>query len=199
MKGDGVTVETIESTSRTAETIIRRIGDGVGAISDRITDRLFEEVPVYAAGAAGSREAVYASVYANVSSAFDRLTGAKFDLAAAAKTGRIRAQQGVPLPDLLTSFRMGYDEAWGTVIEAARRPPAVPSDEVVDLSHSWFRLHNLVGDTLIHAYREEAQHLLLTRSANGPRWSTSCFRTTSAWPRWSRSPRNFGCPSKVRS
>ncbi|GAA1695448.1 helix-turn-helix domain-containing protein [Glycomyces endophyticus] len=143
--------------------MIARVGSGVAGIADRITGRLFAEIPVYAAGAVGSREFVHASVVANVEDAFDRLCGRKFDLATAVKTGRVRAQQGVPLADLLSSFRIGYDEAWSALIQAARTAPAMPADEIVDLSRNWFHLHNLVGDTLIHAYREEAQHLLLTR------------------------------------
>ncbi|SDE11709.1 PucR family transcriptional regulator [Glycomyces harbinensis] len=156
-------METIESTSSTAEEVIRRIGDGVLAISERITARIFAEIPFYVSGAVATREQVLESVKANVEDAFDRLAGRKFDLASAVKTGRVRAQQGLPLADLLSSFRMGYDETWTAIIRAARLPPAMPADEVVDLSRNWFHLHNLVGDTLIHAYREEAQHLLLTR------------------------------------
>ncbi|GAA2273314.1 helix-turn-helix domain-containing protein [Glycomyces scopariae] len=158
-----MTAEIIESTSRTAEEVIRRIGGGVPALADRITGRIFAEIPIYASGAIATREAVLQSVVSNVEDAFDRLSGQKFDLAAAVKTGRVRAQQGLPLADLLTSFRMGYDETWGAIIRAARAAPAIPADDIVDLSHNWFHLHNLVGDTLIHAYREEAQHLLLTR------------------------------------
>ncbi|HEY3505431.1 MAG TPA: amidohydrolase family protein [Actinocatenispora sp.] len=58
---------------------------------------------------------------------------------------------------------MGYDEVWEQMIAVSRIPPAVPADGIVDLSHVMFRLHNLVGDTLIHEYREEAQHILLSR------------------------------------
>ncbi len=156
-------METIESTSRTAEEVIRRIGPGIAAIAQRITDRIFAEIPIYSTGAVATPADVLESVTSNVQDAFDRLAGRKFDLASAVKTGRVRAQQGLPLADLLTSFRMGYDEAWGAIIRAARTAPAIPAEEVVDLSRNWFHLHNLVGDTLIHAYREEAQHLLLTR------------------------------------
>ncbi|MFB9658481.1 PucR family transcriptional regulator [Glycomyces mayteni] len=155
-------MESIESTSRTAEEVIRRIGGGVPALAELITARIFTEVPVYAAGAI-PREMVLASVVGNVEDAFDRLSGRKFDLAMAVKTGRERAKQGMPLADLLSSFRIGYDEAWDAIIRAARAAPAIAADDVVDLSRNWFHLHNLVGDTIIHAYREEAQHLLLTR------------------------------------
>ncbi|THV27118.1 PucR family transcriptional regulator [Glycomyces paridis] len=154
---------TIESTGKTAEEVIRRIGDGVPALADRITDRIFKEIPIYATGAVATREVVFESVRANVEDAFDRLAGRKFDLAMAAKTGRSRAQVGLPLADLLSSFRMGYDETWDAIIRAARLDPPISGDLVVDMSRNWFHLHNLVGDTLIHAYREEAQHLLLTR------------------------------------
>ncbi|MEU6857888.1 helix-turn-helix domain-containing protein [Glycomyces sp. NPDC046736] len=162
-KAAEVTVAIIESTSSTAREIIRRIGDGVPELAERITDRIFKEIPVYAAGAVAPREVVLQSVKVNVQDAFDRLAGRKFDLASAVMTGRTRAQVGMPLADLLSSFRMGYDETWEAMIRASRLAPAIPAAEVVNLSRNWFHLHNLVGDTLIHAYREEAQHLLLTR------------------------------------
>lgn len=162
-KAAETTMESIESTSSTAAEVIRRIGDGIPAISERITDRIFTEIPFYATGAVATREQVLASVVSNIEDALDRLAGRRFDLATATKTGRVRAQQGLPLADLLSSFRMGYDETWEAIIQVARRPPAMPADDVVDLSCNWFHLHNLVGDTLIHAYREEAQYLLLTR------------------------------------
>lgn len=152
-----------KSTRTTAEEIVRRIGDGVPALAARMADRIFKEIPVYAAGAVASREAVTETCRANTVSAFDQLTTCRLDLSTASRTGRARAQVGMPLADLLSAFRMGYDEAWEAIIETARRPPAIPSEAIVNLSRNWFRLHNLVGDALIHAYREEAQHMLLTR------------------------------------
>jgi hypothetical protein len=152
-----------ESTRTTAEEIVRRIGDGMPDLAGQMADRIFTEIPVYAAGAVASRDAVAENCRANTVSAFDQLTTCRLDLSTAAKTGRARAQVGLPLADLLSSFRLGYDVALEAIIEVARRPPAIPSDEIVNLTRNWFTLHNLVGDALIHAYREEAQHLLLTR------------------------------------
>ncbi|BCJ34153.1 hypothetical protein Athai_16560 [Actinocatenispora thailandica] len=136
---------------------------GLPAMLDRMTDRRMVELPMYSSGAAGDRAEVRKLVEANVQEVFDRLTGRRADLTAAEHSGRLRAQQGLALADLLTSFRLGYDEVWEAMIVAARLPPAIPADDVVDLSHLMFRLHNRVGDALIHAYREEAQHILLSR------------------------------------
>lgn len=152
-----------EATSRTAAEVIRRLRPNTSAIVDRIVARMYAEVPVYGTGAAGPREGVTAIVRANVDDAFDRMSGDKHDLGGAIASGRTRAQQGVALADVLTSFRMGYDVLLEEMVTAARQPPALPAQEMVDMSRSVFRLHNLVGDTLIHAYRDEARHLLLTR------------------------------------
>ncbi|GAA3516833.1 PucR family transcriptional regulator [Actinocatenispora rupis] len=151
------------STIKTAAQIIERMTPGMPALYDRMTERRLAEIPMYASGAAGTPADVWRSVQANVEEVFARLTGQRDDLAAAAASGRTRAQQGVPLADLLTSFRMGYDEVWEEMIAVSRVAPAIPPEQVVDLSHVMFRLHNRVGDTIIHAYREEAQHMLLTR------------------------------------
>ncbi|HZE39687.1 MAG TPA: helix-turn-helix domain-containing protein [Stackebrandtia sp.] len=153
----------VESTSSTAREVVRRLSLDLDTLFDRITSRLLTDIPLYASGAAGTRQQLWSIVEANVHDAFDRLVGNKHDLLAAVASGRLRAQQGVPLPDVLTSFRIGYDELWAAMIHEARQEPLIAADEMVDLSHNMFRLHNLVGDTLIHAYREEAQHLLLTR------------------------------------
>lgn len=153
----------ITPTTRTAEQVIHRLRPHLPDLLDRMTDRRLVEIPMYASGAAGSRAEVRKSVEDNTEDAFARLTGRREDLNVAAQSGRVRAQQGVPLADVLTSFRMGYDEVWEEMIGASRLPPVIPADEMVDLSRTMFRLHNLVGDALIHAYREESHHILLTK------------------------------------
>ncbi|MGH8878551.1 MAG: PucR family transcriptional regulator [Stackebrandtia sp.] len=153
----------IDSLARTVEEILRRLRPKLPELFERMTQRRFAEIPMYAAGAAGSWDDVWRSVEANTHDAFSRLTGENEDLTAAKYAGRTRAQQGVPLADILTSFRMGYDEVWEAMVAETRIEPALDPEAVVDLSTHWFRLHNVVGDTLIHAYREESQRLLLTR------------------------------------
>lgn len=145
------------------EELVRRARVGFPAFIDAITDRRFREVPSYASGAAGTYPVVRHSAEANVEDILDGLLGVERDLAAPAETGRLRAQQGVPLADVLTSFRMLFHEVWDKLRTVSRLAPAIPSDIMVDLSDGMFRLHNRAGDTLIHAYRDEAQHLLLTR------------------------------------
>lgn len=147
----------------TVRAILDRLRPKLPALYDRMTERRFEVIPTYAAGAAGSVADVRASMESNTRDAFQRLLGENDDLAAAVFVGRTRAKQGVPLADILTSFRLGYDEVWEAMVAETRADPPLDPDDVVALSTHWFRLHNLVGDTLIHAYREEAQHLLLTR------------------------------------
>jgi len=147
----------------TVREILDRLGPKLPALYDRMTERRFAVIPTYAAGAAGSVADVRASMESNTVDAFDRLLGENDDLAAAVFVGRKRAKQGVPLADILTSFRLGYDEVWEAMVAETRADPRLDPDDVVALSTYWFRLHNIVGDTLIHAYREESQHLLLTR------------------------------------
>ncbi|PRY58654.1 hypothetical protein [Glycomyces artemisiae] len=79
-----------ESTRVTAEEVVRRIGDGIPAIAERKVDRIFTEIPVYAAGAVVTREVAVQHCTANTVSAFDQLTTCRIDLSSPAKTGRQR-------------------------------------------------------------------------------------------------------------
>src|SRR5262245_30675608 len=103
-------------TRVTAVKVIERMGPGLPALLDRMTKRRFAEIPTYSSGAAGSYADVRRSIEVNVEDAFSRLTGRKDDLVEAAQNGRLRAQQGIPLADALTSYRMGYDEVWEEMI-----------------------------------------------------------------------------------
>ena len=154
-------VEANDSIRETAETVVDRLRPGMPEQLDRMTRRLFDEIPMYTSGAAGDFAAVRESVAGNCEDAFDRIRGRIHDLTTAVTIGRQRANQGVPLADLLTAFRFGYEDVWAALIEVSRMEPVLPAGAMVDLSHRWFTLHNTVGDTLIHAYRDEAKHLLL--------------------------------------
>lgn len=74
-----------ESTRVTAEEVVRRIGDGIPAIAERTVDRIFTEIPVYAAGAVVTREVAVQHCTANTVSAFDQLTTCRIDLSSSAR------------------------------------------------------------------------------------------------------------------
>jgi hypothetical protein len=54
------------------------------------------------------------------------------DISAAQQTGRLRAVQGVPLPSVMTAFRVMFSRIWTRLVDQARSTGTVSSDVLVD-------------------------------------------------------------------
>ncbi|MDT0307520.1 helix-turn-helix domain-containing protein [Streptomyces sp. DSM 44917] len=85
------------------------------------------------------------------------------DLAPARKTGRDRALQGIPLPEVLYAFRTGFELLWSELVVEARRTEGVSSETLVPLAAEVWRLVGEYSDTMAMAYRETAAELTLRR------------------------------------
>jgi hypothetical protein len=86
------------------------------------------------------------------------------DLAAPEATGRWRAQQGAPLPEVLQCYRICFTTLWDALVEHTRgdqRPSAV--DALLTAAGMIFRLTDQHALALTEAYRAATAELLLTR------------------------------------
>lgn len=144
-----------------AQQVVDRVRADLPALVDHIARRMVVEIPFYAAEGAGSDEDLRQRLRANVHAALAALLGAPHDPVPPAETGRLRARQDAPLADVLSAYRLGYSEIWAAVLRAGRQPPAIPPDRMIAFAHLAFETHNRDADALIHAFRDEAQHLLL--------------------------------------
>lgn len=74
-----------------------------------------------------------------------------------AESARDRVHQGVPLPALLHSFRIGSVVFWRTLLDALRTErPAVQSEALLKTSLATMMHVDLVSQTITKAYMEEA-------------------------------------------
>lgn len=80
-------------------------------------EAILDELPVYRDERFVPRADLRRSVVANLDVAVRTLEGARPDLAQATLTGRARARQGSPLPDLVRAFRIGLTEVWRSVVD----------------------------------------------------------------------------------
>jgi len=78
--------------------------------------------------------------------------GAVFDPVAARATGRRRAEQGAPLPDVMAAYRVGTRYLWEAVVAAATG--TVSNEAVVRAASQLWDVQSIYTDAMSTAYRD---------------------------------------------
>ncbi|WP_435159072.1 PucR family transcriptional regulator [Amycolatopsis sacchari] len=124
--------------------------------------RIVAEMPVYGQARFVSHEDLRASCAANLEFLLRALgEPGTPDLSQAAATGRERARQGAPLPELLRAFRIGFTEVWQRFVDVA-----VSEEDTAGLAAATRALWALIDEyteTLTEAYRETLAEITRTR------------------------------------
>lgn len=79
------------------------------------------------------------------------------------ETGRLRAQQGVPLAETLHAFRIGFEFLWSELVSEARRHPGVTDAMLVAVAAEVWALSGEYAVAVATAYREMSSELLFQR------------------------------------
>ncbi|MFF2550641.1 PucR family transcriptional regulator [Nocardia sp. NPDC058058] len=79
------------------------------------------------------------------------------------ETGRLRAQQGVPLAETLHAFRIGFEFLWSELVSEAHRHPGVTDAMLVAVAAEVWALSGEYAVAVATAYREMSSELLLQR------------------------------------
>ncbi|MEU1229759.1 helix-turn-helix domain-containing protein [Streptomyces sp. NPDC005828] len=87
------------------------------------------------------------------------LLGGPPDASSARETGRLRAEQGVPLADTLHAYRIGSQLLWTEILAEARTRPEVSGDLLLSESTEFWALSGLYAEAVAVAYREAAAEL----------------------------------------
>ncbi|KUO07945.1 transcriptional regulator, Fis family protein [Streptomyces sp. DSM 15324] len=80
-------------------------------------------------------------------------------------TGRVRAEQGMPLADTLHAYRIGFELLWSEIIEESRTHPEVTDAVLVTRSAEIWALFGRYAEAVAAAHRETAAELTLQREA----------------------------------
>jgi hypothetical protein len=99
-----------------------------------IAGQIRERVPFYADGGVVSfEEDLRLSCRANAEFVLHSMRDDReADISAAQETGRVRAGQGVPLPSVMSAFRVMFSLIWTRLVDEARGTGTVSSDVLVD-------------------------------------------------------------------
>ena len=120
-----------------------------------LADRLFREIDVYRDGTVVTKDEVAASCEANLTFVFHALSAhADVDVSPAEHTGIARALIGLPLPALMTAYRIGFRFMWEETL-AVGRAAGVPTESILDATALVFIAQDTFTQAMASAYRQQ--------------------------------------------
>src|ERR1035441_7586688 len=116
-------------------------------LGQALADRLFRDIDAYRDGTVVTKDEVRASCEANLTFVFHALSEhADIDVSPAEHAGTARALVGLPLPALMTAYRIGFRFMWEEPL-AAGRAAGIPTESILDATARVF----LAQDTFTQA------------------------------------------------
>jgi hypothetical protein len=131
---------------------------------DRLADRISAEIEIYRQGAVVDPGELRRSVGDNFRYMLDQMsTSVAPVLTAPRYTGRLRAQQGAPLPEVLRAYRLGFAFLWEELLAEARRSGERAVSALTDTAAVIWSHSDEYAIALTDAYREAvAERMLAT-------------------------------------
>jgi hypothetical protein len=123
-------------------------------LGDALADRLCREIDAYRDGTVVTKDQVRASCVANLTFVFDSLSGRPDDVSPAEHTGIARALAGVPLPAVMTAYRIGFRFMWEETLAAARAA-RIPTESMLDATALVFLAQDTFTQAMTSAYRQQ--------------------------------------------
>jgi hypothetical protein len=134
-------------------------------VSERMALRLRAEVESYSNGSMVPFESLLESCERNVRHMVAHYVSGEVDVRTSQLTGRIRAEQGVPLADMLHAYRLGFEFLWSEVLEEARTHPEVTNADLVAGSADTWALFGRYAEAMAATHREATVELSLQHAA----------------------------------
>ncbi len=133
------------------------------ALGGAMADVLCRDIDAYRDGTVVTRDQVADSCVANVAFIFHSLTGPDdVDVSPAERTGTERALAGVPLPAVMTAYRIGFRFMWEETLAVARAA-GIPTDAILDATARIFFAQETFTQAMATAYRQQLTTQLLER------------------------------------
>jgi len=126
-----------------------------------MADLLCSEIDAYRDGSVVTRDQVAESCVANVTFIFHSLAG-DADVSPAEQTGTERALAGVPLPAVMTAYRIGFRFMWEETLATARAA-AIATDSILDATARVFFAQETFTQAMSNAYRQQLTAQILER------------------------------------
>ena len=129
---------------------------------DSTVRQILEEMPVYRDSRFVTHAELRNSVRANLDYVMRTLRGSDVpDLSQARATGRARALQGAPLPELLRAYRIGLTEVWHRFVELTARGEQQDLAGLVAATSAIWALVDDYAEALTTAYRDTTAEVMV--------------------------------------
>ncbi|HEY3470430.1 MAG TPA: helix-turn-helix domain-containing protein [Amycolatopsis sp.] len=120
------------------------------------------EMPVYADARFVTHAELRNSVRVNLEHVMRTLRGSDVpDLSQASATGRARALQGAPLPELLRAYRIGLTEVWHRFVELTARGSSQDLAGLVAATSAIWALIDDLAEALTTSYRDTTAEVMV--------------------------------------
>jgi hypothetical protein len=145
-------------TQRLADPVVARIAGALASRLDEMTDtlaqRIVAEIDLYRSDDVVSRAELARSVRQNLSMILGQLSLAHpADLSAPRETGRICAELGAPLAEVLRAYGIGFAFLWESLLGQARQTGKESLDALLDTATVVWALADDYSRALTDAYR----------------------------------------------
>lgn len=145
--------------------VVTGLARTLAARLDRVVERMarviVREIDLYR-NAEVRPEDLHVSLYENTGSTLAHLiSGEPFDLSKPVATGRLRAAQGVPLPEVLRAYRLGFTCIWEDLLDEARRCGQPAELLLLDAATRIWSMADSYATAMTVAYRDALAERLL--------------------------------------
>jgi hypothetical protein len=146
----GLTVEAL------AESVLLQLP----ALTDALVETIYEQNPAYLEMDSVPRQDLWRSCHDNVARVVQMIADNDDHFDAAQATGRRRAEQRMPLDDVLKSFRLGGRLVWEALIDEARAQGAVDSEALLDVAGKVWEVVDRTSSQVAAAYHAAERQLV---------------------------------------
>ncbi|MEV6217178.1 helix-turn-helix domain-containing protein [Nocardia sp. NPDC051833] len=127
----------------------------IDVLADQLAVRIVDRIEVYRLEYIVDRRELKSSLIANMNQILGRLSGDReIELSAPRETGRARAEQDMPLPEVLRAYRLGFAFLWRRLLGAARSSGQRTVDALLDTATTIWEIADDVSLAVTEAYRE---------------------------------------------
>ncbi len=159
------------SRTPTAELLAARVLERVPALADALVATIEEQNPGYRMMAVVPRDELRRSCHDNLARVLQMIArpgpdggpaGSREHYDAAWTTGRRRAEQGMPLDDVLRSFRLGGRLVWEALIDQAHADQLADTEGLLDVATRVWEVVDATSAQVAAAYHFAESDLLRT-------------------------------------
>ncbi|MFF0339993.1 PucR family transcriptional regulator [Kribbella sp. NPDC004875] len=150
----------VEQAALTVESLAQSVLSRLPELTDALVATIYAQNPAYEELDSVPRQDLWRSCHDNVARVVQMIAGTDDHFDAAQATGRRRAEQRMPLDDVLKSFRLGGRLVWEALIDEARAQGMAESEVLLDVAGKVWEVVDRTSSQVAAAYHAAERYLV---------------------------------------